>query len=519
MNGPGGPPAPGARPEPGGDDDGRPGASAAATARAGGGKAPGAPRQAARRRHRPWLWTAEHWGLAVFVLALALRCGFCLAAGPSAPPTAWGDDVDYDTIARNLVGPAHVYQNTWFPPGYPLFLAAFYGLLGPAAGIVAVRLLQAVLSAATCWVTYALVRNAFGTTAGRVAAVLLALYPGHVYMSWRLMAETLFTLLMALSVLAAQRAVALHAAEWRETAADPQRQAPVPWQPPRRAAWPGSLWAAAGAGMALGAATLVKSNLVLLVPVMIAWLAWASPGPARRRLTAAAVMAAGCALLLLAVPLANRFSPAHRASWLPGNGGPTLWWSNNPLADGYFVDPDDTAVGRAFIARHHLTAPAIAARDPFVRGRADRELALAWIRENPGSFLALAGRKLWNAFGPLPHAALFSRQALPARVQALVYGALLPLFAAGLWLARRRWRQAMPLYLVVGSYTVMTIVFYGTPRFTLVIMPYLMAFAGLALAAAASRWAPGPAAFARPEAERRRGSRLAGGSRQAAGET
>ena len=412
-------------------------------------------------------WAREHWGLAVFLLALVLRCAFMLAYGLSAAPTAWGDDADYDAIARGLAGPAHVYQNTWFPPGYPLFLALIYSLAGPVK-MAAVRLVQAALSAATCWVTYAIGRNAFGTAAGRVAAVLLALYPGHVYMAWRLMAETLFTLLVALAVLEVQRAVA------------------------RRGAAAGTDWpalrAAAGAGAALGAATLVKSNLILVVPLLVLWLAAAIPGAARRRLAPAAAMAATCGLLLLASPLANRFSPAHDAAWLPGNSGPTLWWSNNPLADGYFVDPEHTAAGNAFIDRHGREAAGLAARDPFVRDRADRRLAWAWIRENPGAFAALAGKKLWNAFGPLPRSALLSRQEVAALVQALAYGALLPLIAAGLWLSRRRWREAMPLYLPVGSYAAMTVVFYGTPRFTLAVMPYMLVFAGLASAAAGSRW-------------------------------
>jgi 4-amino-4-deoxy-L-arabinose transferase-like glycosyltransferase len=439
---------------------------------------------AAGRGHHLASWAVEHWGLAVFLLALVVRCVFILVYGPSAPPTTWGDDTDYDAIARGLAGPAHLYQNTWFPPGYPLFVALIYALGGPQ--VAAVRFVQAILSAATCWVTYAVGRDAFGVTAGRVAAVLLALYPGHIYMAWRLMAETLFTLLIALALLAAQRAAA-----GREDGGRGGRDD----RGDRRSAW-----IAAGAGAALGAATLVKSNLLLLIPLMVLWLALAMPGTLRRRTAAAAAMAASCGLLLLASPLANRFSPAHRAAWLPGNGGPTLWWSNNPLADGYFVDPDDSAAGSAFIDRHGLEA-ASAARDPEVRDRADRQLAWDWIRENPGAFTALAGRKLWNAFGPLPRAALFSREALAARVQALVYGALLPLIAAGIWLSRRRWRQAMPLYLVVGSYAAMTVAFYGTPRFTLVVMPYLLAFAGLAVAALARRrrWRPEIGAARYPE--------------------
>jgi len=223
-------------------------------------------------------------------------------------------------------------------------------------------------------------------------------------------------------------------------------------------------------------------------------------------------MAAGCALPLLAAPLANRLSPAHRAAWLPGNGGPTLWWSNNPLADGYFVDPDNTAAGRDFIKRHGLAAAALQSSDPFVRSHADRELALAWVRENPGAFARLAGRKLWNAFGPVPRAALFTRSAAAARVQEIAFGAVLPLVVAGLWRSRRRWRAAMPLYLVLASYAGMTVVFYGTPRFTVLVMPFMLAFAGLAVADAAARWRPpAPAAAIVPVARGGRG----GGARPA----
>jgi hypothetical protein len=64
-------------------------------------------------------------GLAVLAAALIVRCALALALGLTAPPIAWGDDADYDAIARRLSG-SHVYANTWFPPGYPLMLALVY---------------------------------------------------------------------------------------------------------------------------------------------------------------------------------------------------------------------------------------------------------------------------------------------------------------------------------------------------------------------------------------------------------
>ncbi len=411
--------------------------------------------------------------LALFLFALLLRWGFVAAYGASAPVAGWGDDADYDAIARHLVLD-HGYENHWFPPGYPLFLAALYGLAGPS--LAAARLVQAALGAATCCLLYLIGRDLVSPAAGRLAGLLLAVYPGHVYMAWRLMAETLFVLLVALSVAAA---LALA----------------------RR----GGAARAAALGLALGASVLVKSNLLVLPPVLLLWVAldgWRRPpgqeadlaagDPSRGRPRAAraaaaeaALAAALCAAVALAIPLANAAGPAGRPWPLAGNGGATLWWANNPLADGYFVDPDASPAGRDFIARHRLTAAA-RSRDPFVRDRADRALALAWMRENPRGFLALAGRKLWNAYAPLARAAVFAHDPLARSVQILSYGAVLAAAVAGLFLSRRRWRRYTLLYLVLASHAAMTVATYGTPRFTLAVVPYLLIFAADALLAAAA---------------------------------
>jgi 4-amino-4-deoxy-L-arabinose transferase-like glycosyltransferase len=301
-------------------------------------------------------------------------------------------------------------------------------------------------------VVHSIGRASFGPAAGAAAALLMALHPGLIYMCWRLMAETVCIFLLALAVWWGGRAAAAGSARW-----------------------------AAAAGAAMGAAMLCKLNLVLAVPLLSAWPAWAMAGRGGRRLAVAAAGAAGCAALLLLLPLANRLSSAGAAEPLPSNGGETLWWSNNPLAEGYFVDPDGTAAGRAFIDRHGQAA-ALAARDPFVRSRADRQLAVAWVRENPGAFVRLAGRKLWNAFGPAPRSEVLARHPMAAWLHAALTAALVPLCLAGMWWTRGALRAAMPLYLLLGGAVAMTVVCYGSPRFTLQVMPFLLLFAGAAAA-------------------------------------
>ncbi len=406
-------------------------------------------------------------GLVVFAVALLVRCIVVLALGLAAPPVAWGDDADYDAIARGLAG-AHGYVNTWYPPGYPFLLALIYAAAGPSPA--AARLLQAVLSAATCWVVYVIARDAFGRSTATVAGLLLAVLPAHAYMAWRLMAETPFILLLALAVACAQQAVAA-----------------------------GSPRLAALAGAALGASLLFKSNLALAVPLLLLWAAWAAVNTEpRRRGAILAAGVAGCALLVALLPAASALSPSRSAELLPGNGGPTLWWSNNPLADGYFVDPDGTAAGRAFIERHGLASAALQSRDPLLRSRADRELAWDWVRENPGAFLALAGRKLWNAFGPTPRTEVFGRQRPAAWLYTAGYAVLLPLIVLGAWRTRRQWRAALPLYLLLAGSVAMTVICYGTPRFTLLVVPFLLILAGAAVAETAPARHPAAAPAALP---------------------
>jgi hypothetical protein len=71
-------------------------------------------------------------------------------------------------------------------------------------------------------------------------------------------------------------------------------------------------------------------------------------------------------------------------------------------------------------------------------------------------------------------------------VQRVSYGVVLAAALAGLLRSRRHLRRYAVLYLVLASHAAMTVATYGTPRFTLVVVPYLLLFAGDALLAAAA---------------------------------
>lgn len=391
----------------------------------------------------------QHAAVSIFVLALAARIAAVVILGAHVPPPPWGDDGAYDRIAAKLLYEGQ-YDNAWYPPGYPLFLTLLYAVFGRSW--LAVRLVQALLGAATCVLLLRLGGRLFGERVGAISGVALAVYPGHVYMCWRLMGEVLYSALLVYSVILAVQLL----------------ESPRPL----RSGWLGAM---------LGAAQLVKSNLFAFPPLLVAWFAFAARAGRRIRLACVAAMIGGVALASVVTPVANSLSPGGRAVALPGNAGRTLWFANNPAADGYWIRGETTAAGRAFIERQGLTE-ALEQADEFERDKLYRELAITWIRENPGQFLALCYKKLRNAFGVFPRALSLEGSWAAQLVQAVSYGLVAPFALVGTLIAIPRFRPCAPLYAVLFSYLLMVVIFYGTPRFTLIIIPFLLIFASCSAA-------------------------------------
>jgi 4-amino-4-deoxy-L-arabinose transferase-like glycosyltransferase len=399
----------------------------------------------------------DHPGVVIFVAALAVRIVFILAYGAGAEPVKWGDDHAYDTIAMRLVT-KHEPGNNFYPLGYPLFLALIYHVLG--RHLFLVRLIQGVLGAATCLLTYRVGSKVLGDLVGRLAGVLCVFYPGLVYMSWRIMAETLFIFLIMWGLNTAIRMA-------------------------RRPA----LREALMLGLIVGIAQLVKSNLYVFPEFLVAWSALSLSGSVRRRLILASVLAGSFLLVSSIIPVVNLLSSSAGASVMPGNAGYTLWEANNPvapMANGGSVLAESEPAGKAFIEAQGFTVRLAQAND-VERNRLYGYLGLAWIRENPVRFAVLCLKKLNNAFGLFPHAVTFEGSRATETVHLLSYGLIAPFALLGIVTTRRHWLICVPLFLVLLSYVFMVLLFYGTPRYTVIVMPVLIVFASSALWTCADR--------------------------------
>jgi len=391
----------------------------------------------------------------IFGLALLVRVGVALTQAPAIT----GDAADYDRLARGLVeGRGYLSPSgrptAWRPPLYAGFVAAVYEVAGESH--VAVRVAQAVLGAAAAGLVYLLGSWFLGPGPALLAGVYATVDLASLFSVARLLSETLFTVLLLLSVWLLVRTL----------------------ESSGRAA---RAWAFA-AGVALGLGALTRGVLLLyplaLIPV---WL-WARRGSGRALLA----VVAGFVLTLGPWTLRNERA-LHAFVPVATQGGLTLWAGNHPVNGWIFgLIPDDA------------TTRSVAG---LPEAEASSRLAAATARDlafHPGRIPKLLALKTLFFWAPvdweiLPRYGTFN----PTYTFELIWSVIL------VWLlwrahdARARVRDAWPLWLPIAYLFVLAMVFYGSPRFRLPVEPLLTLGAAAGLArlgrmrgvGAAVRWA------------------------------
>jgi tetratricopeptide (TPR) repeat protein len=312
-------------------------------------------------------------------------------------------------------------------------------------------------------------RRWFGRPSALVAGGIAAVYLPSIFYEGLILKTALATFLVTLALVVLSRAAG--------------SDRPLPW---------------AAVGLALGAATLFRGNLVLSVPALATWIlldpgaVGAAAGARRGRdaLRAAAMLALGTAFVLGPVTLRNRVVGGE---WVltTSNAGQNFYLGNNPLnATGRyewlpFVDPNpkheehDFAEEAARRAGRTLT-PAEVSRFWFGEAR-------AWIRAHPADWLRLIARKVdryWDAFETPDNLDLyFYRRSAPVlRLPLPGFGLVGPLGLLGALLAltRRGWPRALSVF--IGAYSASVIAFFVLSRFRMAMMPALFVLAGHATA-------------------------------------
>ncbi len=371
------------------------------------------------------------------------------------------------------------------PPGYPYFLAFIYTLTGP--GYLMPRVVQMLFGLASCLLLFRLARDGFGSAAALFAAALGAVYWVFIFFEAELMAVSLLILLIL-------AALAL-AARWRQelTAAS-----------------------AAGVGLLLGLATLVRPNAAVLVPALAlwaGWLAWRRGGRsalARAGLLGPMLALAATAVLVTLPATARNLIVARDWVWVTSNAGVNLFVGTHPESDG--TRPGVAELGEIAGLTggwDSFDYPLIAAGVERQLGRAlaDSEVsayfsrrALDYALSQPAAVARLTMRKLALFWGPVEvsnnKVIELEREASPALRLSPGFATVLALALAGLGLAAWQHRTAPAaerdrrleigalLLVAVAVYSASFLPFFVSARFRAPVVPMLMVFAGHALAQA-----------------------------------
>jgi len=407
-------------------------------------------------------------GLLIFAAALLLRLLY-LAEARSDPlfdsPKLLGDAVYYDAWARAVA------RGEWLAPT-PYFLAPLYqyvmGLLYAVVGaqLLAVKLLQCALGAASCSLLYGSGRRLFGEGAGALAGAWLAVYPLHIFYSGLILPTILvvFLNLVLLRVLVGGGEL----------------------PSPRRCL---------AAGALLGLACAAKPNALLLLPALALGLLWIGRGGRRRRaLLGAGALALGT-LLGIAPFTAHNAASSGEFVLLTTTGGRNLMKGNGPAANGthVFLPADRTGTGLLY----HLSPgadPAQAVAD----GRRMAREAARYMLEHPLRTARLWIKKFALFFNVrelfIRDQYYFARRY--SRLLALPlpgFAALAPLGLAGLAIAWRRGRRTTLLYVLLAAQVASFVPLFVLARYRLVAVCCLLLFAAHLLveafrAAGEGRW-------------------------------
>ena len=324
-------------------------------------------------------------------------------------------------------------------PGYPLFLAACRLVFG--ARLLPVRLVQAVLGAASVWLVYRLTARVVPPCRGEqggaatiplLAAALAAIDPFFVVTAALVLSEALFIPLMLVSLWGL-------AVIWPAEGEGTDRP---------RARW---LWAL-GTGGAAAAAVLVRPSWLLFVPAMLlVWLV--ASGRGRRALAVRGAVLVAIGFVAVMAPWWIRNARVY------GYVVPTALWTGASLYDG--LNPRATGASDmdAFLAAPDIWPLGEEAQDAELFRR-----AVVFARAHPRRVLELAVIKALRYWSPWPNAAGWNTPAV-ALASAAWNVPLLAAMAVGAWDRRRDARALVVLAGPLVYFAVLHMVFASSMRY------------------------------------------------------
>lgn len=375
-----------------------------------------------------------------------------------------GDEIDYHGLATHI-SDGSGYQTALGqttarrPPLYPLLLAGLYKVTG--ADIFWGRLLQVLLGVVVVWLSFVVCRKYFDMRVAWVAVSLCALNPFLIFVSGYVLTENLYMVVILVTLYFGPKPTSL-GASWRLVVS---------------VAFLVGLWALARPnGFAAG--------LWILFFYMVL-----GGGNLRRRVQRGVVFLA--LIILPLVPWAAR-NKAAMGEWIffTTHGGSTFYQGNNAKVIEIPQYRGGVAPLYMLPGRDELAVMSEVERD-----RASWVLGKRFLSENKRHIPRLLWwkfQRFWRfesdrGMSGVRSGWWFDNSSGLGRLATaidvgFVYAALvIPLFVAGLFLTRGRWRGLVFLYGVLLIHALVPLVFHGSLRMRIPIEPIMAMFAAAAI--------------------------------------
>lgn len=371
--------------------------------------------------------------LVILVLALALR----VTAAFLLPDQHFSDAEGYREAAKSLWATGRI-GNYVIMPLYPALL----GIVGAGWGQLS---LDIVLSTAMVALVYQLTLAIFpDRVAAALAALATAFYPYFIFYAVVGLTETLFIVLLLGAFLCWFRG-----------------------------------WFTAAALLAV-LSVLTRPTIELLVPILILVFAlFIHRLPLKQALRHLAIFACIYGLLMSPWWLHN-YRQYGTFVRLNAGSGLMFYSGNNPAnQSGGALDADSERKQFTHIA------------DPVARDRAMWAAGLAYVKENPGRFLELAGLKFVRFWRLWPYAQEYTSR-FHVVLSLLSFAPVLAF--AIFYVASRRRRELIvisPILLLTAYLTAVHMILGASLRYRLPLEPFLICFAALAVTQLVRRWRTG----------------------------
>jgi len=363
----------------------------------------------------------------IFLIAFLVRLGFVI--NETGIPSS--DAASYDSLGLSISkGYGYIYDNgipdSFRPPFYPAFLAIIYKFFGHS--YFAVRFIQSIIGALTAVFVFLIGRKIYGFFIGLLASFVSIAYLPFIKSSCLLLTENIFTFILILIVFYLIKI---------------QKN--------------GKFGDSIVLGLLLGISLLTRSTMALFIlfimPVFIH----------SKDLNFAQCSKKYAVVLLFFTivlsPWIIRNYIVYRALVPVSSQGGIGFYSSYCPRDGIFglmAASDDPVV----IEASKISSP-ILQSNFFVKKTID------FIINNPKKVLMLELKKVMYFWAPLDW------EIVGNKWFNAIYMIMLPFFAIGFISALKEFRKFYPVLIPIVYFQIISLIFYGSPRFRLPVDPYI----------------------------------------------